>query len=343
MAVEPFLRAPRTFHPQPWKMLAKRDNAYARIQSLQPIPGQPDRLAFNDTLGVLYLTDTAGRLPTFYLDLRYQDIDLCVTDIIATGLLGFAFHPEFSVEASPARGKFYTAYTAASGDQPNYCDSTVIREWTTNDPMTNIFYGTSHEIFRTPHPKRSRHNIGTIAFNPYAHHYSEDYGFLYISLGDGDDIKGSAPPDDSQNRVTPQGSILRVDLRVDLRDDNERPHSPSWHTSYLTSSGLLPEIWAYGLRHPQNFSWDARGRMFINDIGGAKIEEINLGTAGGNYGWPLREGTFVAVTTSYFQGYGQTFFHSLLLLSIPWRNTIMTRDGPSAAALSIKASRSPNC
>lgn len=42
--------------------------------------------------------------------------------------------------------------------------------------------------------------------------------------------------------------------------------------------------------------------MFINDIGGAKIEEINLGTAGGNYGWPLREGTFVARHHFVFSG-----------------------------------------
>jgi hypothetical protein len=32
--------------------------------------------------------------------------------------------------------------------------------------------------------------------------------------------------------------------------------------------------------------------MFISDIGQEQIDEVNIGVAGGNYGWPLREGTF---------------------------------------------------
>ena len=32
--------------------------------------------------------------------------------------------------------------------------------------------------------------------------------------------------------------------------------------------------------------------MFISDIGQNMIEEVNLGVAGANYGWRLREGTF---------------------------------------------------
>ena len=32
--------------------------------------------------------------------------------------------------------------------------------------------------------------------------------------------------------------------------------------------------------------------MFIADIGEHSVEEVNLGVAGGHYGWPMREGTF---------------------------------------------------
>ena len=32
--------------------------------------------------------------------------------------------------------------------------------------------------------------------------------------------------------------------------------------------------------------------MYINDIGQAQIEEVNIGVAGANYGWRVREGTF---------------------------------------------------
>lgn len=33
--------------------------------------------------------------------------------------------------------------------------------------------------------------------------------------------------------------------------------------------------------------------MFITNIGQHSVEEVNLGTAGADYGWPYREGTFL--------------------------------------------------
>ena len=63
---------------------------------------------------------------------------------------------------------------------------------------------------------------------------------------------------------------------------------------FVGRPGVAPEIWAYGLRHPQGFSWDTDGRMFIGDIGQNQVEEVNLGRAGANYGWRLREGTFAS-------------------------------------------------
>lgn len=49
----------------------------------------------------------------------------------------------------------------------------------------------------------------------------------------------------------------------------------------------------------QHFSWDAAtGQMLIADIGQSRLEEVNVGVAGGNYGWPLREGTFARGTSA---------------------------------------------
>ena len=50
------------------------------------------------------------------------------------------------------------------------------------------------------------------------------------------------------------------------------------------------EIWALGLRNPFTFAIARDGRMFINDVGGGYWEEVNLGRAGANYGWPTCEG-----------------------------------------------------
>ena len=63
---------------------------------------------------------------------------------------------------------------------------------------------------------------------------------------------------------------------------------------FVGDPDVLPEIWAVGLRHPQFLSWDqgGRGQMLVADIGEANLEEVNVGSAGANYGWREREGTF---------------------------------------------------
>ena len=300
VAAVPFLRAPRTTDPA--KPVGTND-AYARIQYLLPIPDGSGRLVFNDLRGILYLTDASGRDPVVYLDVRTQGVGFYNAAYPnETGLLGFAFHPEFADEGEPGYGKFYTAFSAVpAGFGSDLADTAlrqlmfyvsgqdqedVIREWTATHPVANVFEGESREIFRTGQFAVT-HNIGTIAFNPYATEDSPDYGLLYASIGDG----GSAndPEQNGQDLATPLAAILRIDP---LGGTEDRAYGMPADNPFIDRAGAAPEIWAYGLRHAQHFSWDEDGRMFINDIGQDQIEEINLGIAGGNYGWRLREGTF---------------------------------------------------
>jgi hypothetical protein len=58
----------------------------------------------------------------------------------------------------------------------------------------------------------------------------------------------------------------------------------------------LPEIWAWGVRNPYEFSFDKKtGNLFIADVGQNHWEEILFqpaGSKGGEYyGWPDMEGT----------------------------------------------------
>ena len=288
VAAEDFVRAPQTYDST---NTSPTNAAYARIQYLIPVPGS-DRLAFNDLRGIIYLTDSEGATPTSYLDLRTRNVDFDHSYPNESGLLGIAFHPEFAQAGEPGYGKFYTAYTATNGGGvADYLDNissheSVVREWTATDPFADIFAGSSREMLRIGQHLHTL-DIGTLAFNASAAPGSVDYGNLYIAMGDGGGIND--PNHHGQNLATPLGTILRIDP---LGGDGDREYGIPADNPFVGIPGVVPEIWAYGLRHPQHFSFDSTGRMFINDIGEDQVEEINIGRAGANYGWRLRQGKF---------------------------------------------------
>ena len=113
------------------------------------------------------------------------------------------------------------------------------------------------------------HHGGGLAFGPD--------GKLYISTGDNGD------PPTVQSLTSHHGKILRVNKDGTIPSDNP----------FFDGNGPnIDAIWARGLRNPYRFSFDsATGRMYIGDVGQNSIEEVNIGVAGANYGWPTCEGT----------------------------------------------------
>ena len=270
------------------------NDAHARIQYLTPVGDGSGRLVINDLRGLLYITDENGTPPVTFMDIRTLDVGFDDSMFPnETGLAGVAFHPQFAEAGAPGFAKFYTAYSARSDSGvADYLDDdagsheSVIREWTVDDPRANVFSGTSREVFRIGQ-FAPNHNVGTIAFNPTAAPGSADYGVLYASLGDA----GAAydPRDFGQSLEAPHGAIIRIDP---LAGDGDKGYGVPADNPFAGEAGVAPEIWAYGLRHAQQFSWDTDGRLFMGDIGQNSIEEVNLGVPGANYGWRLREGTF---------------------------------------------------
>ena len=292
LAAVPLARAPRTTDPvRP----GATNNAYARLQVLRQIPDGSGRLAFNDTRGILYVTDIDGRTPRVYLDLREENVNFSNAAFPnEAGFMGFAFHPEFAQQGQPGYGKLYTAYSATPGsgvadylEASSNVQESVLREWTARRPSAATFAGTSRVLLRVGQ-FAGNHNVGALAFNPTASMGDADYGLLYIGFGDG----GSAhdPLDYGQGLAEPLGAILRIDP---LGGTDGASYGIPADNPLVTTADAAQEAWAWGLRHPQQFSWDTSdGRMFISDIGQDQIEEVNLGVAGANYGWRLREGMF---------------------------------------------------
>ena len=122
-------------------------------------------------------------------------------------------------------------------------------------------------------------------------------GNIWLTIGDA----GARDNDEPQNLSYLFGSIIRITDSGDIPSDN--PFTGTG-TARCNMGGVAPagvncqEIWAYGLRNPFRFALDPRSpdmvtRLFINDVGGSKWEEISEGGSefkGVNYGWREREG-----------------------------------------------------
>jgi len=184
------------------------------------------------------------------------------------GLLGFAFHPQYT-----KTGEFFLFYTAKEDDHVS-----VISRFRVNPNDTGKADAQfEEELLRVKQPFWN-HNGGTLAFGPD--------GYLYIALGDGG--KGGDPFKNGQNLGTFNGSILRID--VDHRNGDKNYAIPA-DNPFVKTENALPEIYAYGFRNVWRLSFDLKtGKLYAADVGQKLWEEINIVTKGGNYGWNLREG-----------------------------------------------------
>ncbi len=181
------------------------------------------------------------------------------------GLLSVAFHPAFA-----GNGRFFVNYTDGSG-------STTVSEFGLSgaDTATSLADSGSERVLLTQSQPAPNHNGGQLAFGPD--------GRLYIGLGDGGG--GGATFGAGQNPETMLAKILRIDV------DSGDPYSVPDDNPFVGDGEHFDETWAWGLRNPWRFSFDRQtGELWIADVGQNEWEEIHIGQAGGNFGWPEMEG-----------------------------------------------------
>ncbi len=273
----------------------------ARVSVLSTDP--TGRLFANDQSGPLYVIENSGQDVTEYLDIRdFRDLRLNSGSGEA-GFQSFAFHPDFAKENAPGFGRFYTIHSSSDTRtrEPDFDPGgstsfhTLLLEWRADSSTSTTFSPADadqpyREIMRLKQPF-GNHNSGLIDFNPTAADGSEDYGNLYVAIGDGG--SGGDPQENGEDASNPFGAILRIDP---LGNDgiNGQYGIPSSNVLAADNDDqTLGEIYSYGLRNPQRFGWDMDdGNMYIADIGQNAIEEISLGANGAHFGWDLREGSF---------------------------------------------------
>lgn len=183
-------------------------------------------------------------------------VDIVVNSTGERGLLGVAFDPGFALNHW-----VYVYYTATTPVIHNR----VSRFTALGDVAVA---GSEVVIADLETLSATNHNGGAIHFGPD--------GYLYVAVGD------NATGANAQTLSNRLGKMLRIGADGSIPADNP---------FYGTATGLSRSIWALGLRNPYTFAFQpGTGGIFINDVGQDSFEEINLGVAGANYGWPATEG-----------------------------------------------------
>jgi glucose/arabinose dehydrogenase len=220
-----------------------------------------------DQAGMIHVFKPGSVAGTLFLDLRpgtspwgkYNE----------EGMLGLAFHPRFA-----ETGEFFVTYSLKGEGHVEHLSRFRVSQADPDraDPA-------SEEVVLAVDQPFWNHNGGSIAFGPD--------GYLYWGLGDGgsrDDPFGNG-----QKLDTLLGKILRID--VDRRE-NGRAYAIPADNPFVGRPGTRGEIFAFGFRNPWQIAFDREtGRLWAADVGQDLLEEVDIVTKGGNYGWSLREGT----------------------------------------------------
>ena len=221
-----------------------------------------NRLFIVEQGGMIKVLQPGSSTPTVFLN-----ISTIVLSGGERGLLGLAFHPQYSTNR-----RFFVYYTRQT-------DGAIqISEFHTSTANPDVADTTELPILTIPHPGQSNHNGGMMAFGPD--------NYLYLGTGDG----GSAndPPNNAQNINALLGKILRIDINPPVGGP---PYLSPPSNPFVGVAGA-DEIYAYGERNPWRFSFDRlTGQLYLGDVGQGAREEIDIVTLGGNYGWKIMEGS----------------------------------------------------
>jgi aldose sugar dehydrogenase len=178
------------------------------------------------------------------------------------GLLDIAIHPQFKQNQ--------WVYFSFSKRDDTGIGVEVVRAKLNGSVFTN------HELIFKQLPKLSsdHHFGGRLAF--------DDQGFLFISLGD------RGEKDQAQMPHHHIGKVIRI------YDDGRIPKD----NPYVSNQLFAPEVFSFGHRNVQGLAFNAQTKtLWSHEHGPQGGDEINVITAGKNYGWPV-----ITYGVNYFIG-----------------------------------------
>ncbi|HZI64923.1 MAG TPA: PQQ-dependent sugar dehydrogenase [Thermoanaerobaculia bacterium] len=249
--------------------------------------GAPTALAFTPD-GRLLITTQPGQLRVYQNGalVGTAALNLAANGAICSnserGLLGVAVDPAFAPTINNYVYLYYTFNRAGT------CVNRVSRFTLST---SNVASGETVLVDNIP-STAGNHNAGDVQFG--------SDGTLYVSVGDGGcDYAGggcAGSNDAARDQHSLVGKILRITKAGGIPVDNPflgAGTAECRFTGGTTAGNRCRETFSWGLRNPFRIAFDpnaAGTRFFINDVGQGTWEEINLGQAGADYGWNVREG-----------------------------------------------------
>ena len=277
---------------------------------LTPIPGDSQRLLVCEIGGVLkVIPDVTSPTPTSatVLDLPAAIASRVPAESIQgwsnneCGLLSAAVHPDFE-----NNGHLFLCYTVnVAGTYYERVSRFTVPPEQVNSP-TPAADPNSEVVLIDQLDQGSNHQGGDMHFGPD--------GYLYVAFGD-----ELNPNDTLLNSQRIDKDLYAAMMRIDV-DKLPGNLEPNPHAAVPTDGGgdahysipadnpwigateflgqpvdpaqVRTEFWAVGLRSPWRFSFDpVTGELWLGDVGQDRYEEVDIITAGANYGWVFLEGT----------------------------------------------------
>ena len=171
------------------------------------------------------------------------------------GLLDVEVDPNYA-----QNGWIYLSYAGFEGDEKGSHTSIV------RGKLKGFEFVESQVIFNgSPNTTKNHHYGSRIEF--------DKDGYLYFSVGDRGD-RGVSP----QRLDRDAGKVHRIHADGSIPTDNP----------FVGQSGANQTVYSYGHRNPQGMAMHPEsGRIWTHEHGPKGGDEINLISAGINYGWPV--------------------------------------------------------
>ena len=214
--------------------------------------------------GTMLVTERPGRLRIVRDGVLLKEPVTGVPEVHAVnqgGLFEVLPHPDFASNS--------LLYLSFAAEMPrDNSGTTIVRGRFENDSLTQV-----ETLFQADSHGRNGHYGGRMVFDGEGHLFLT-MGDRQVPLGDEDDLAEHPAQDLSDHN----GTIVRIDEDGGVPDDNP----------FVDTRRALPEIWSYGHRNSHGLAVHPEtGHLWSHEHGPQGGDELNIVTAGANYGWPV--------------------------------------------------------